>query len=161
MAQAGAALGLAGLRVSACPGTGAAAVPLETSRAFAAGARLVRHGAAFAEAASVAVDAAARPDHRFVHPYGDPAVVVGQGDAGAEIVADEPAVDTVVAAVGGGGLVAGTVLVIAGRAVVVEPEGCRCLHDALAAGKPANSPVGPWPSPPRVPPGSAGSPSRS
>ncbi|MFJ4503702.1 serine/threonine dehydratase [Streptomyces sp. NPDC088864] len=112
-------------------------------RIEAAGARLVRHGATFAEAASAALDAAARPDHRFVHPYDDPAVVVGQGTVGAEIVADEPSVDTVVAAVGGGGLAAGTALAIAGRAVVAaEPEDCRCLHDALAAGKPVDSPVG-------------------
>ncbi|TXS04910.1 pyridoxal-phosphate dependent enzyme [Streptomyces sp. col6] len=112
-------------------------------RIEAAGARLVRHGAAFAEAASAALDVAARPGHRFVHPYDDPAVIVGQGTVAAEVVADEPDVDTVVAAVGGGGLAAGTALAVAGRRVVAaEPEDCRCLHDALAAGKPVDSAVG-------------------
>lgn len=112
-------------------------------RIEAAGARLVRHGADFAAAASAATQAAARPGHRFLHPYDDAAVVAGQGTLAAEIVADAPAVDTVVVAVGGGGLAAGTALPIGGRRIVaVEPEGCPCLHDAFAAGRPVDSAVG-------------------
>ncbi|WP_243741073.1 serine/threonine dehydratase [Streptomyces sp. 8K308] len=111
-------------------------------RIEAAGARLVRHGATFAEAASAASDAAARPGRRFLHPYDDPAVVAGQGTVAAEIVADAPGVDAIAVAVGGGGLAAGTALASAGRRVVaVEPEHCRCLHDALAAGEPVDSAV--------------------
>lgn len=111
-------------------------------RIEAAGARLVRHGATFAEAALAASDAAARPGHRYLHPYDDPAVVAGQGTVAAEIVADASAVDAIAAAVGGGGLAAGTALASAGRRVVaVEPEHCRCLHDALAAGEPVESAV--------------------
>jgi threonine dehydratase len=111
-------------------------------RIEAAGARLVRHGATFAEAASAASDAAARPGHRFLHPYDDPAVVAGQGTVAAEILADAPGVDAIATAVGGGGLTAGTALASAGRRVVaVEPEHCRCLHDALAAGEPVDSAV--------------------
>ncbi|MEW2134367.1 pyridoxal-phosphate dependent enzyme [Streptomyces sp. NPDC005435] len=139
-------------------------------RIEAAGARLVRHGATFAEAASAAAEIAARPGHRFVHPYDDPAVVAGQGTVAAEILADAPDVDTVAVAVGGGGLAAGTALALGlpegvadgpenasgvpegapgGRGVVpggrrvvaVEPEHCRCLHDALAAGGPTDSAV--------------------
>lgn len=111
-------------------------------RIRAAGARLVAHGANFAEAASAAVTTAAAPGHRFLHPYDDPDVVAGQGTVAAEIVADAPDADTVVVAVGGGGLAAGTALAAGGRTVVgVEPEGCRCLHDALAAGVPVDSRV--------------------
>ncbi|MFE0175958.1 serine/threonine dehydratase [Streptomyces sp. NPDC059002] len=118
-------------------------VPAAKARRIeAAGARLVRHGATFAEAAAAASDAAARPGHRFLHPYDDPAVVAGQGTVAAEIVAAEPAVDAMAVAVGGGGLAAGTALASAGRQVVaVEPEHCRCLHDALAAGRPVDSAV--------------------
>jgi threonine dehydratase len=116
------------------------APPAKARRIQAAGARLVRHGATFAEAASAAADAAARPGHRFLHPYDDPAVIAGQGTVAAEIVADAPGVDTITVAVGGGGLAAGTALSL--RAVVAaEPEHCRCLHDALAAGGPTNSAV--------------------
>ncbi|CAM5433349.1 hypothetical protein SALBM311S_07049 [Streptomyces alboniger] len=102
-------------------------VPAAKARRIeAAGARLVRHGATFAEAASAASDAATRPGHRFLHPYDDPAVVAGQGTVAAEILADAPGVDAIAAAVGGGGLAAGTALASAGRPVVaVEPEHCR------------------------------------
>ncbi|MGI5170978.1 serine/threonine dehydratase [Spirillospora sp. CA-253888] len=118
-------------------------VPAAKARRIeAAGARLVRHGATFAEAASAALDAAARPGHRFLHPYDDPAVIAGQSTVAAEIVADAPGVDTIVTAVGGGGLAAGTALASAGRRVVAaEPEHCRCLHDALVAGEPVDSAV--------------------
>ncbi|MFI6515689.1 serine/threonine dehydratase [Spirillospora sp. NPDC050679] len=118
-------------------------VPAAKARRIeAAGARLVRHGATFAEAASAASDAAALPGHRFLHPYDDPAVVAGQSTVAAEIVADAPGVDAIAAAVGGGGLAAGTALASGGRRVVaVEPEHCRCLHDALAAGGPVDSAV--------------------
>ncbi|MFI8192446.1 serine/threonine dehydratase [Streptomyces sp. NPDC085946] len=118
-------------------------VPAAKARRIeAAGARLVRHGATFAEAASAAADAATRPGHRFLHPYDDPAVVAGQGTVAAEIVADAPGADAIATAVGGGGLAAGTALAGAGRRVVaVEPEHCRCLHDALAAGEPVDSAV--------------------
>ncbi|WP_245679333.1 serine/threonine dehydratase [Actinomadura hibisca] len=118
-------------------------VPAAKARRIeAAGARLIRHGATFAEAAAAASDAATRPGHRFLHPYDAPAVVAGQGTVAAEIVADAPGVDTIAVAVGGGGLAAGVALASGGRHVVAaEPEHCRCLHDAFAAGKPVDSAV--------------------
>ncbi|GGO45491.1 serine/threonine dehydratase [Streptomyces lasiicapitis] len=119
-------------------------VPAAKARRIeAAGARLVRHGATFAEAASAASDAAARPGHRFLHPYDDPDVIAGQGTVAAEILADAPDVDAIAVAVGGGGLAAGTALAFdgEGRVVAVEPEHCRCLYDALAAGEPVDSAV--------------------
>ncbi|WP_239074595.1 serine/threonine dehydratase [Streptomyces sp. SID10853] len=107
-----------------------------------AGARLIRHGATFADAAEAAQQAAERPGCHFLHPYNDPAVVAGQGTLAAEVVADAPGTDAFAVAAGGGGLTAGTALAAGGRHVVaVEPDGCRALHDALAAGKPVNSPV--------------------
>jgi threonine dehydratase len=109
-------------------------------RIEATGAKLIRHGATYAEAAAVAM---AVPDALYVPAYDNPLVVAGQGTCAAEAVADAPSVDTIVVAVGGGGLAAGTVLGGGGRHVVaVEPHGCQALHDALAAGKPVDSPVG-------------------
>lgn len=111
-------------------------------RIEAAGAKLIRHGATFAEAAAVASEVAARPGHRMVHPFDDPAVVAGQGTVTAEIVTDAPEVDTIAVAGGGGGLAAGTALAAGDRRVVaIEPEHCCCLHDALAAGHPTDSEV--------------------
>ncbi|GAA0600694.1 threonine/serine dehydratase [Kutzneria viridogrisea] len=108
-------------------------------RIEAAGAKLVRHGRHYAEAAAAAVDEAAASGARYLPAYDDPAVVAGQGTMGAEIVADAPEVDAVLVAVGGGGLAAGTALAIGPRqTVAVEPEGCSALHQALAAGEPVD-----------------------
>ena len=114
----------------------------KTRRIEAAGARLVRHGATYAEAAAAALAEAQAPGVRYLPAYDDPVVVAGQGTATAEVVADAPEVDAVVLAAGGGGLSAGAALAADGRTVVVaEPEGCCCVHHALAAGRPVDAPV--------------------
>jgi threonine dehydratase len=115
-------------------------VPAAKARRIeATGAKLIRHGATYAEAAAAAMDV---PDSFYVPAYDHPLVVAGQGTCAAEVVADVPLVDTLVVAVGGGGLGAGTVLGAGGRHVVaVEPEGCQAFHDALAAGHPVDSSV--------------------
>jgi threonine dehydratase len=116
--------------------------PAKARRIEGTGASMVRHGANYAEAATAAVVFADSSGARYLPAYNDPLVVAGQGTCAAEVVADVPEVDTVVAAVGGGGLAAGTVLGSLDRQVVaVEPEGCRALHDALAAGRPVDSTV--------------------
>jgi threonine dehydratase len=116
-------------------------VPAAKARRIeATGAKLIRHGATYAEAAAVA---SAVTDAMYLPAYDHPLVIAGQGTCAAEIVADVPAVDVLVAAVGGGGLAAGTVLGGGGRPVVaVEPTGCPALHDALVAGEPVDVAVG-------------------
>jgi threonine dehydratase len=103
-----------------------------------AGAELVRAGDTYAEAAKLAQE---QPG-MYVPAYDNADVVAGQGTVAAEIVADAPEVDSIVVAVGGGGLAAGTALGAGGRnLVLVEPTNCRSMHDALAAGTPVDSPV--------------------
>jgi threonine dehydratase len=74
----------------------------------------------------------------LAHAYDQPEVVAGQGTCALELSEQAPALDTVVVAVGGGGLVGG----VAGwygdrvRVVAVETEGTPALHAALAAGEP-------------------------
>jgi threonine dehydratase len=115
---------------------------IKARRIAATGVTLVRHGQTYAEAALAAAELAARPGHRYVHAYDDPLVVAGNGTVAAEVVADAPAVDTVVVAAGGGGLAAGSALAIGDRLLVAaEPEGCRAVHDAFAAGRPVDAPV--------------------
>jgi threonine dehydratase len=111
-------------------------------RIEAAGARLVRYGKTYAEAVAAAVAQAETTGGRYLPAYDDPLVVAGQGTCAAEVVADASDVDSLVVAVGGGGLAAGSVLGGGGRLIVaVEPEHCRALHDALAAGEPVDSTV--------------------
>jgi threonine dehydratase len=111
-------------------------------RIEATGARLIRTGASYADAAREATALAEAPGYRNLHAYNDPAVVAGQGTLALEVIADDPDVDSVAVAVGGGGLAAGTALAIADRTLVaVEPEDCNCLAEALAAGRPVDSAV--------------------
>ena len=86
---------------------------------------LVRHGATYDEAEAHALDLAAERGGRFISPYNDPDVIAGQATVGTELVAQVPDLATVVVPVGGGGLLAGVGLAMAGRRVRlvgVEPE---------------------------------------
>lgn len=71
------------------------------------GAEIVLHGDGLAEAAAHARELAARDGLVLIHPYDDDAIIAGQGTLAVEVLADCPAVDTMVVPVGGGGLVAG------------------------------------------------------
>jgi threonine dehydratase len=79
-----------------------------------------------------------------MHAYDQPEVVVGQGTVGLELSEQAPQADTVLVAVGGGGLIGGVASWFAGavRVVGVEPERCPTLHAALAAGHPVDVDVG-------------------
>ncbi|WP_030437318.1 serine/threonine dehydratase [Actinoplanes subtropicus] len=116
--------------------------PAKARRIEAAGARLIRHGSTYAEAAAAAMVAAERPGCGYLHAYDDPAVIAGQGTVAAEVLEDAPEVDTMAVAVGGGGLAAGTALAAGRRVTVaVEPENCQCFANALAAGRPVDGEV--------------------
>jgi threonine dehydratase len=79
-----------------------------------------------------------------MHPFDQPEVVAGQGTIGMELAAQVPDADTVVVAVGGGGLVGGIAAWLQDdvRVVAVEPADSRCLDAAMRAGTPSEVPVG-------------------
>jgi threonine dehydratase len=107
-----------------------------------AGARLVRAGVRYADAAAAAHEAAKARRALYVEAYNDTTVIAGQGTVAAEIVRDAPEVDSIAVAVGGGGLAAGVALGGDGRlTVAVEPERCCGLHQAFAAGQPVDAEV--------------------
>lgn len=73
------------------------------------------------------------------HAYDNPLIVAGAGTIALEILERMPEVETIVVAVGGGGLLAGIVAALEDRpvrVVGVEPERCRALNAALQAGYP-------------------------
>ncbi|GAA4028514.1 threonine/serine dehydratase [Allokutzneria multivorans] len=111
-------------------------------RVRALGAEVVLHAGGYAAALATALKEGEKPGVRFVHAYDDPDVVAGQSTVGEEIIEDAPDVDSVVVAVGGGGLITGIASVIGPRTVVaVEPTTCSCFNTALAAGRPVDSTV--------------------
>ncbi len=117
-----------------------AAPAVKIDRICGFGAEVRRGGAEYAEAYEAAVEFGEQTGAVFAHAYDQPEVVAGAGTIGAEILDDEPSIDTIVVAVGGGGLYAGIAAAAFGRArvVAVEPERCPTLHDAMAAGRPVD-----------------------
>ena len=80
-------------------------VKIERTRGF--GAEVVLYGNTLDEARNHALQLASQQGLVFVHPYDDPDIVAGQGTVALEMLADVPDLDTLVIAVGGGGLIAG------------------------------------------------------
>jgi threonine dehydratase len=74
------------------------------------GAEVVLRGESVAESTVIAKELASQRHYTFVHPYDDPLVIAGQGTAAIEMMADQPAIDTLVVPIGGGGLCAGMAL---------------------------------------------------
>jgi threonine dehydratase len=76
-----------------------------------------------------------------VHAFDQPQTLLGQGTIGCEIDADLPDIDTLLVAVGGGGLIGGVAAWFRGRVkiIAVEPEGSPTLWRALAAGQPVDA----------------------
>ena len=99
---------------------------------------VVEHGASYDEAERHALALAAR-GARYISPYNDPDVVAGQGTLAPEILRRVPAPCTIVAAVGGGGLVSGLARWASGvpgvRVIGVEGAGAPALRAALDAGR--------------------------
>ena len=108
------------------------------------GAAVTVEGNFYPDAYAYAVARAERLGVPLVHAYDQPEVAAGNGTLAIELVEQVGPVDTVLVAVGGGGLIAGVAAALAGRARVVgvEPEGCPTLHAALAAGGPVDVEVG-------------------
>lgn len=96
------------------------------------------------EASSAARARAAGTDALWMHPFDQPEVVAGGGTVGLEIEAQVPEADTVLVAIGGGGLIAGIATWFRGeaRVVGVEPESCPTMHAAFEAGEPTDVAVG-------------------
>ncbi|MDQ7746122.1 threonine ammonia-lyase [Hydrogenophaga pseudoflava] len=88
-------------------------VKVERTRGF--GAEVVLHGDTLEAARAHAYALAEQQGLVFVHPYDDEAIVAGQGTVALEMLRAQPDIDTLVIAIGGGGLIAG--MATAARAV--------------------------------------------
>lgn len=96
-------------------------------------------GSAYDESFRCAAAYAAATGALLVHPFDQPLTVAGAGTVAAEFIEQVPDLDTVLVAVGGGGLLAGSAIALTGtatRVVGVEPLTARCLGAALEAGEP-------------------------
>ena len=101
------------------------APPVKVARILAYGAEVRRVGTEYAEAYTAAIDFAEQSGAVFCHAYDQIEVAAGAGTLVDETIDDEPSIETVIVAVGGGGLLAGVLAGLDGRArvVAVEPVG--------------------------------------
>ena len=98
------------LKVAAVAGYGATVVPCRRSERAAAAERVRQETGAI-----------------LIHPFEDPAVIAGQGTAALELVEEIPDLDTVIAPLGGGGLLSGTAIVCSERLSAGEVIGAEPL----------------------------------
>jgi threonine dehydratase len=120
------------------------ASPAKLDRIRGYGAALVVTGDRYADALAASEQWAAQSGALPVHAYEQVETLLGQGTVGLEFEEQDPAVDSVLVAVGGGGLIGGIAAWYGGRTKVVgvEPELAPTLHRALAAGHPVDAPAG-------------------
>jgi threonine dehydratase len=115
--------------------------PAKAERVRSYGANLVVAGERYADALAASELFGEERGALAVHAFDQPQTLLGQGTIGCEIDADLPDVDTLLIAVGGGGLIGGIAAWFRGRVkiIAVEPEGSPTLWRALAAGRPVDA----------------------
>src|SRR6202167_1815229 len=104
------------------------------------GAEIVIVGPGSAERQAKAEELAAQHGYVIVPPYNDEHIIAGQGTMGLEILEDLPEVETVLAPVGGGGMISGVAAAIklskpSINVIGVEPELAADAQASLRAGK--------------------------
>jgi threonine dehydratase len=122
----------------------AVASPSKQQRIRDYGADLVVGGERYADSLAASEAWAAESGALQVHAYDQVETLAGQGTLGLELEEQASALDTLLVAVGGGGLIGGVAAWYAGRVRIigVEPEAAPTLTRALEAGRPVDAPAG-------------------
>jgi threonine dehydratase len=107
---------------------------------LALGAEIILVGPASSERQAKAEELAAQHGYVIVPPYNDEKIIAGQGTMGLEILEDLPGVETVIAPVGGGGMISGIAAAIKlsrpeVKVMGAEPEFAADAQASLRAGK--------------------------
>lgn len=105
---------------------------------------LVVVGERYADALAASDEWVARAGALPIHAFDQVETLLGQGTLALELEEQAASLDTLLAAVGGGGLIGGIAAWYAGRVAVVgvEPEASPTLFRALAAGRPVDAEAG-------------------
>jgi threonine dehydratase len=117
---------------------------VKAERIRATGAEVTIVDGYYDEAWTASAERAAHTGALVLHPFDQPEVVAGQGTIAAELSEQVRDADTVLVAVGGGGLIGGIAAWYEGetRVVGVEPDTCPTLSEALRVGRPIPVDVG-------------------
>jgi threonine dehydratase len=120
------------------------ASPAKVDRIRRSGAELVIAGDRYADALEASHEWTERTGALPIHAYEANETLLGQGTLGLELEEQSPQLDSLLVAVGGGGLIGGIAAWYENRTRIfsVEPELAPTLQLALAAGRPVDSPAG-------------------
>ena len=118
----------------------AIAAPAKVAKIAGYGADIVQEGATYYDALANCMKYVEESGALNVHAYDAEPTLTGQGTLGLELEEQAGDLDTLLVAVGGGGLIGGVAAWYENRVRVVgvEPETCNALHAALQAGKPVS-----------------------
>ena len=135
-------------------------VKVERTRGF--GAEVILHGDTLEESRSHAFALAEQRQLTFVHPYDDADIIAGQGTVALEMLQDVPDLDTLIIAIGGGGLISGMATVAKALKPSMEvvgvqtvrfpamfnaiqgtqhPQGTSTIAEGIAVGTPGRIPM--------------------
>lgn len=114
-------------------------IKVQSTRDF--GGQVILHGANFDEAHEEALRIQALEKRLFVHPFDDDLIIAGQGTIGLELLEQNPYLDAIVVAIGGGGLAAGIALAVKETNPKIKVYGVESLafpsmQEALRSGHP-------------------------
>lgn len=120
------------------------AAPMKIAKIKSYGADLVVGGDRYADALAASEVWLKESGALAIHAYDQPETLIGQGSVGLELEEQAPEIDTLLVAVGGGGLIGGIAAWYGGKVkvVAVEPETAPTLNMALKAGQPVEAPAG-------------------
>ena len=118
--------------------------PAKIDRIRLYGADLTVVGERYAEALAASIEWSKTSGAMPVHAFDQIETLAGQGTLALELQQQAPELDTVLVAVGGGGLIGGIAAWYESktRVIAVEPEGAPTLAEALKAGQPVDAPTG-------------------
>jgi len=120
------------------------ASPAKMDRIQSYGANLVVAGDRYADALAASECWAGKTGALQIHAFNQPETLLGQGSVGLEFEEQSPDLDSLLVAVGGGGLIGGVAAWYGGRVklIGVEPEAAPTLENALRAGRPVDAAAG-------------------
>src|ERR1700690_3095006 len=131
--------GKLGIRAQICMPLTTPLIKVSATRGY--GADVVLHGANYDEAFEESVRRSQAEHLTFVHAFDDDAVIAGQGTIGLELTEQHPALDAVIAPIGGGGLIGGMACALKEsnpkiQVFGVQPSRLPSMQVAVAEGKP-------------------------
>lgn len=100
------------------------------------GAKVIYEGEVWDDANRQAIAMAERDGLAYFHPFADPVVIAGQGTLGIEILTEQPDIDMILVAIGGGGLISGISLTVKAlkpsiKVIGIEPTGAPTLYESV------------------------------